>query len=278
MDMEQDKRDILKNALVQVLAPLARLLMQHGIGFREFGDLMKQAYFQAGQELLRADGQKENLSRLAVLTGLHRKDLAAFTTENDSSVDIKRPRSVGAALIATWITNPDYLDPKGQPLPLTYQSVDPKEKSFTKLVADISKDVRPRPHLDDLLRLGLVDETDGMITLKSEAFVPSNDFTAKLGYFERQLHDHLSAAAANLTNSPPPFFDRSAHHKGLSAEDINALRAIVDHDGMGLLKKIYAEAESRIVTNKDGQTDHHQGKHRMSLGIYMYHTPEDEQE
>lgn len=269
--MKKNKKDLLKHALRHLLQPLVRLLLQHGLSHREFVDLSKRVFFESGRALLEAQHKKISHSQLAVLTGLHRKDITTLSEASDGAQEPQKEASPLFAVIAEWITNPAFMDGRKVPLKLPYASSDGKAKTFTMLVESVSKDVRAKVHLEELQRLGLVDvDADNIITLKKDAFLPTQDFTNKLGFFTRQIHDHMAASAANMEVEQGGHFDRSAFHDNLSQAAIDELRALAAHESMELLKKIYRRAEELA----EGEKENVAAPRRMTFGIYMY----DEQE
>ncbi|MDX1923003.1 MAG: DUF6502 family protein [Alphaproteobacteria bacterium] len=269
--MKKNKKNLLKQALRHLLQPLVRLLLQHGVSHREFVDLSKRVFFESGRKILEAQPAKISHSQLAVLTGLHRKDITSLMEEAEGSEESPKESSPLFAVIAEWMTNPIFLDKHKVPLKLPYASTDTKTKTFTMLVESVSKDVRAKVHLEELQRLGLVDvDADNLLTLKKEAFLPTQDFTNKLRFFTRQIHDHMAASATNMELEHGGHFDRSAFHDGLSEAAILELRTLVNTEGMELLKKVYRRAEELATTDKGRAGP----RHRMTLGMYLY----DEQE
>lgn len=264
--MQNDRKNVLKQSISKVLRPLIRLLLAQGVTYREFADQAKGVFFDAGVTMLKESGAKETSSQLSVLTGLHRKDITAFQAESAvASAQAGRSRSPGAMVVAEWISNPAYLDAAGHPRALPYAGAE-GGPSFTALVESVSKDVRPKTHLEDLLRLGMVTvDAAEIVHLVRDAFVPSADFSEKMKFFTLNIGDHLSAAAENVQKNPAPFFDRSAFHDRLSVEDIAALRALVDEEGMQLLKKAYRRAEELSQNKKTDKKDR-----RITVGLYMY--------
>lgn len=265
--MHSSNKVMLLQAVQKVMKPLARLLIQYGISYREFTDISKKAFFSAGQEVLKPQSVRPNASQLSVLTGLHRKDITTFLAappQEEKQPEPPQATSTGAALIAQWVTDPTYLDKKKKPKPLPYTA--DQGPSFTQLVEAVSKDIRPKAHLDHLTQLGLLETDDqGLITLKREAFLPNEDFKAKLEFFVRHIHDHLAATAANLTSDTHVFPDRSAFHAELTDADIKTLKTEIDKKAMSLLKDIYAEADKLSRKNKTADATH-----RMTLGFYFY--------
>lgn len=272
MSETQTKKDLVKAALTAVMRPLVRMMLRYGLPLRELHDVSKKIFYEEGCRLLNEQGAKITHSQLSVLTGLHRKDITEFISRTQRSsrvVSSDKDFSVGAAIIAEWSTNTAYLDAKGQPKPLPYIA-EGDEISFSRLVQNISKDVRAKSHLSELQRLGIVHLTDDQtVVLDKHAFLPNAGFAEKLSMFKHTVGDHIAAASENIATDPPPFFDRFAFHGELSEADIVALRKVVDDEGMALMKKIYRLAEEH--SQKSVHALH--AKKRMSFGMYFFHAP-----
>jgi hypothetical protein len=266
--MEKSKKDCLKDAVARMLTPLVAFLLEHGVAHREFADLAKRVFYEAGLATLKKRDARMTHSQLSVLTGLHRKDIAAFSKKTKTQDEYYyKESSPGAAVIAEWITHPLYLEKDGKPRPLPYADEAGNKTSFTGLVKSVSQDVRPKAHLEDLLRLKLVmQDNKGLLHLQEQAFLPNEDFRQKLEFFARHISDHLSAASINMQESPPPYFDRSAFHGELSPDAVQKLRALADKKGMELIKAVYRRAEELASDNKSPQSE----ARRMTFGIYLY--------
>ncbi len=271
--MEKSKTKILTEATRAILSPLLRLLMTYGLTYRDFCEVAKQEYYACGRTILMRQGKKITDSQLALITGIHRKDISALGDADLRPEVLPAMRgSVCAALVAEWISNDLFLDRDGQPLPLPYVSKSNREPSFTQMVECVSKDVRPKAMLVEMERLGLVDvlkDKPQVVTLRKNAFLPTDDFREKISFLKRNLGDHVGAAVSNVVGGEKSFFERSAFHDGLTLEDIDALQKFLEDDGMALLKKIYRKAGDAAKDNKEGDADHY----RVTCGVYFFAEP-----
>lgn len=68
----QKTQGALIKAVRLLLQPLVKLLIQHHVTFPQMREVLKELYIEAAREIIQADGQKDNYSRLYVLTGVHR--------------------------------------------------------------------------------------------------------------------------------------------------------------------------------------------------------------
>lgn len=270
----ENKKSLVLQAVSFAMRPMVRLMLVYGLSYRDFSDMMKHVFYVSGQEMLTEKGVTPSASKLSLLTGIHRKDIADFLAEKKVSQSADKSHSQSAAIVAEWISNPLYIK-GGAPKALPYKGSSESVPSFTSLVESVSMDVRPKSFLDEMLRLDIVrvgNDRQRLVTLKKEAFLPTKDFKQKIGFFKRNISDHIAAAASNIQNNPVPFFERSAFHEGLSEEDIQMLQRILHEDGMDLLKKVYRQAEEKNHKRKDGIKK----KFRINCGLYFYAEEEGE--
>lgn len=261
--------ELLLKALGRLLRPLVRVLIQSGVTFPVLADLLRGLYVDAARELL--PGKREQTdSRISLLTGVHRKEIRR-QREADSTQEEPAAVTRTSAIIGRWLGAAAYTDGAAQPLPLPRAGPAP---SFDALVESVTRDVRARAVLDELLAQGIVTQTEGgAIALNAQAFLPREGQDAQLFYFARNLHDHIAAAAANIVApGPAPFLDRSVHYDRLSPEAAAQLLAVgrdaaqatllnVNRAALGIAD---ADEAARAVGAGSAPT------RRVNLGIYLY--------
>lgn len=269
MKEESEKTGLLAQAAYSVLTPLAVLLIRHGYAYRDLCNVLKWVYFRTGIRLLKTDGKRITESQLSVLTGLNRKEISALMeAHEDDALFAKQSRSVCSAIVAEWISNPLFINSDGSPKDLAYTSDDAAVASFSKLTEMTSKDIRPKAVLEEMLRLDVISVSaapERIVSLKKEAFIPSSDFKEKMLFMSSNIRDHLQASTDNILSSQAVHFDRGAYHDELTLEDVKELQALVNKEGMALLKRVYREAEAKAAKNIDNSQTH-----RMNVGIFFY--------
>ena len=77
------QREILQ-ALLVALRPLARALLRAGIGYREFEEISKTAFVDVSTRDYGLRGRPTNISRVAVMTGLTRKEVRRIREKSES--------------------------------------------------------------------------------------------------------------------------------------------------------------------------------------------------
>ena len=103
--------------------------------------------------------------------------------------------------------------------------------------------------------------------LNADAFVPLPGRNEQLFYFARNLHDHIAAAAANISaRAAAPFLDRSVHYDQLPVDVAATLEAMGREAAQKMLVEINRAAlrMTDVAPPASGQT------RRVNLGVYLY--------
>jgi hypothetical protein len=254
-------------AIRQLLRPLVRLLLAHGITYPIFCDLVKSAYANVAEEEFRLASKPQTDSRISLLTGIHRREINRLRNEPATVFELSQRASMSALLLAIWSGYPEYLDEQGQPVPLPRLASKAQKRSFEGLVQSVSKDFRPRVVLDEWLRQGIVrlDDED-RVTLCADAFVQPQDTEEKIYYFGKNIHDHLAATVHNLAGGDPPFMERCVFYDKLSADSAKQLADYSRLAGMKALHSVNKRA-AELQKRDQGQAD---AVHRSNFGVYHY--------
>jgi len=90
--MSDDIQRQILGAFLVVLKPIARILLRFGIGFREFSEIAKTAFVDVASTDFGIRGRPTNISRVAVMTGLTRKEVRRLRdkiSEGEHTVVVK---------------------------------------------------------------------------------------------------------------------------------------------------------------------------------------------
>jgi len=220
------------------------------------------------QEEFGIKGKKATVSRIAILTGLTRKEvqtLLAQRTGDDSVVTEEYNRA--ARVIAGWLKDPQFSDGRGHPTPLPPNG---KRRSFEALVKSYSGDIPVRAMLDELLLTGAVERLkNGNICLRARGYVPQKSAPEKLHILGTDTADLIATIDHNVYVAPhKPRFQRKVMYDNIPAEAAQEFRAIAAARGQELL-----EALDRWLSNRDrdvNPTSTGSGRVRTGLGIYHF--------
>ncbi|GGX43110.1 hypothetical protein GCM10007385_08730 [Tateyamaria omphalii] len=229
-------------------------------------NLLKRVYVEVAEESFGLDNKPLTDSRIALLTGVHRKDIRTIKAEGtDTTGQTRRNSALLATVIGQWMSAPDFTDSNGSPIRLPRQSDD--AVNFETLVRSVSRDVRPRTVLDELQYAGMVTETsDGLLQLEAEAVVGTRSAPDKEAFFAANVGDHLAAATENLLAEAPPFFERAVFYNQLPPEAVDTIEAAARMQAQGLLEDLNRQSSELHHSSK-----RHDGpRQRYRLGIYFY--------
>jgi hypothetical protein len=214
-------------------------------------------------------GKAPTDSRLTLLTGVHRKDIRRLTREQPPDPAPTPAMTLGTQIVARWLGDPAYHDRAGRPRALP-RTPSQGAVSFATLVESISKNVRPRSVLDELVRLGVAEiDGDELVRLVTRGFIPGKELDAKAFYFGEALHDHLAAGVHNLNGVPPPWLERSVYYDELSPAAVDKLAARSEEVAMRALQEINRDGMALEAADPPSPGR----RMRMRLGVFFYSEP-----
>lgn len=266
------------DAVATMLEPLAALLLTHELRFAQAEELLKAAFIQASARAYAAQGKVPSVSTLSVSTGLRRREVKrlvdAAAAARGTTDTVARRISPAAQARLRWTTDPKFLDAQGRPLRLPRQAIEGAAVGFADLAATVSRDTHPRALLDELLRLGAVEEDGDHVVLRHRFQAPGRDRVAKLDVGSANVGDHLWAVMVNLLDEgSPPLLERAIFADGLS--EASARRAVE------LSRDVWTAALPRLREQLQAFVDHDSGRGegpadgwRMRIGMYSYLAPE----
>lgn len=258
----------LVKAVTLLCKPLIRLLIEKGMTFPQFRELMKELYVEVADEHFSLDDKKPSDSRIFVLTGIHRKDIKRIRQQSDNeNPTITSSASLSGEIVARWTSMPEYLDAKDKPRQLL-KTGNSDEAGFEQLVSSVSKDVRPRVILDEWLRLNIVRLKDEYIVLNKSAFVTNKEFTEMTYYLGHNIHDHIASCVNNILADDEPMLERSVYYASLTENSVNKLNTIARKRGDDLLQHLNKQA----IKLYDADKHKDDAKYRIRLGVYWYQT------
>ncbi len=254
-------------AMRRLLPPLVRLMLRHRFTFPQLSALLKEIYVDVAARELESQGARQTDSQVSLMTGVHRKDVRRLRNEPPRVDAIPATASRGSQVALRWMTTPPYQDDAGHPLPLPRTPATAHGPSFNALVESISKDVRPRAILEELLQLGVAElDSEGRVCLRVEGFVPEAGFDEKAFYFGRNARDHLATAAHNLLGEKPALFERSVYYENLTLDSVRELEELSNLLAMDALRAVNRRGAD--LRRRDAErVDAH---FRMTLGAYFF--------
>ncbi|MEM6384337.1 MAG: DUF6502 family protein [Pseudomonadota bacterium] len=260
--------DRLESALRRILRPLARLAIARGVALPSFVRILKRILVQVAEEEFRVDDKPPTDSRIAVLTGVHRKDVRTLREEDDTTTGQPKMPII-ATVLGRWLADPQFQTDEARPmaLPRLHQADGP---SFASLVETVASDVRPRTILDAMVTRGSVvtDEATDTVRLVGDGDIPFADDEDMLSFFAANLHDHAAAAVHNLQapQGDDRFLERAVFYSGLTPTAINQIEEAVSAAARQALVDVNALARDR----QQADSGDAEASRRFRFGVYFY--------
>jgi hypothetical protein len=262
---ESAKNGILK-ALFVAIKPIARSLLRFGIGYKEFSDIAKSAFVQVASEEYGLRGRPTNISRVAIMTGITRKEVGKLRDSNlDLVAEISIKESPVSVLLHHWSSDPAYLDDAGKPRDLKYEGSD----SFVTLVGACMGDIPPGAMRTELKRIGCVSELEGkLLRLEKRHFVPSeNDDRFVLG-LESAIHSLGTTVAFNCDpdRQANPKFQRLVSVDGMPVHKL----ANIENVATVKLQKFSEDFDDFLSSEESQLRGESDNVAQVGIGLYYY--------
>lgn len=268
--MAHGTNKIIAAAVVRLLRPLVRLLLRNQVPYGTFADLAKWVYVDVAFKEFKIDTSKQTTSRVSVITGLTRKEVARLqkiATPDDDVITKEYNRAV--RVINGWLFDPRFITQKGQPAPLPIEG----ENSFFELVKDYSGDATPVAVMNELVHTGAIEKTDdGQVRLKRRAYVPSESEDEIINILGTDVALLLQTIDHNLSEGKlNPWYQRKVAYNNLPSECLATFRALSNQKAQALLEEM-----NQYLSQYDRDTNpQSQGTGCKHAGIGIYYFEED---
>jgi len=271
--MGQDVKDHLRRALSLMFKPLIRLLIAQGVTHAELSETAKEVYVEVALRHFEAEG-RVNKSRVAILTGLTRKEVKNVIDRAQAEEVQDKTYSRPERVLTGWYSDPKFQGPYGIPLELPYESGDSDQQTFVSLVKQYSGDMAPRQILNQLIESGSVVEVEGRYKAVRRIYKASTLSPALIKRLGEVGYRVFSTAAKNIDKQVEGsgYFDRMVFaDDGCTDEQIESFDEYIKPRGQEFLEEIDVWFSSR---KNDASTSNL----RNETGIYMVHYVEDVEE
>jgi len=271
--MGSNVKEYLLEALRKMLKPLVKLFISQGVTHAEFAEAAKEVYVEIALRDFETN-TRINKSRVAILTGLTRKEVKNVIDRALASGQQEKMYSRPERVLAGWYSDPNYTGPYGIPLELPYESSVKDEPSVVGLVKTYSGDMAPRQMLNELLRCGSVIEVDDRYKAVSRLYEPtalSPELIVRLGEIGQRF---FSTAAMNIEKKGQGtgYFDRFVYaDDGCSENVIEMFDEYIKVRGQEFLEELDVWFSTNDKSNLSKEF-------RKGTGLYMVHYVETEED
>lgn len=195
--MQNETQRKILDAFAVALRPIAKILLRFGIGFREFSEVAKTAFVDVASSEYGLRGRPTNISRVAVMTGLTRKEIRRIRENLKSGHNEVTVKSTPIShILHRWHSEEEYLDGAGKPLVLDFAG---DGISFSTLVKRFGGDIPPGALRTELKRVGAIEEDDsGRLKVVSRVFYPQGAEDKLVTAIIHAIYPLISTVAHNV--------------------------------------------------------------------------------
>ena len=259
----------------KLLQPLVRILIRSGISFGETAEVLKSVFVEVAGRDFGLPDKKTSLSRIAILTGLSRKEVAKqneILVSGALNFDSNLNRVI--RVLEGWHGDPTFTGPYGLPMELPFES--PTGPSFVSLVRQHSGDMAPRAMLDELIRVGAVEQTAaGAFKVLVRVYIPREFHPDALHRFGEVVRDFINTYEFNMDKpAGKSRFERIVFaDNGLREELMPAFDALLRAKGYKFLLELnnWINAQENVSLSVSRKTS------RIKTGVGVYHFISDDE-
>ncbi len=222
----KETRERFSAAVRRLLRPVVRQLITLGLTYPRLDAIIRNLYLEVAEREFALPHKKQTDSRLALLTGLSRKEVVRLRRHaRPASRAIEVEDTIVTRVIGRWMGGPPYSDASGQPHPLPYDAGTSEDPSFMRLVRERGIDVPPRSVLDELLRAGIVElRRDEQLHLIRQAHIPGGDLEGKLTLLASDPGELFSTILHNVQDAAHPWLQRKVVYDNIGSDALPDLR------------------------------------------------------
>jgi len=266
-------KDIALSTCRKLMEPIIGILLRNGITHKELANVCKQLYVKIASQEFGIRGRPTNLSRIALLTGIDRKEVSRIKEnlqQNLVSDENQASQDRLTRVLSGWHQDTDFIDENGVPKSLTAEG---DTFSFAQLARRYGGDMPATALLKELKRHNIIEENNqGELRPLKRYFVPAHSDPSALLRAGSVLHDLGSTLEHNLYKASssekiPLRFERRASNIEMSPDMAAAFRAFVDQEGQAFLEKIDAWLTEHEKSTTGNST--HPVTMRLGVGTYL---------
>lgn len=247
------------------------MMLRSGVGYPQFAELAKLAFLREAQAEKDNRGRATNLSRVAIKTGLSRKEVARLSKQQSNSdkstasmrmVDFQSLHA--ERVLQLWHSDSKFVDRRGTPKELPFTDGD---VTFGALVKAAGGDLPAGAVRAELLAAGAVAELeDGALRPLKRHFVPADVGEELLVGFTHMIIPVLEGVARNTDERcSAPFIQRLVYSDRLSPEAAPLFRRVAREQVTGFVQSV----DDWLSANEISDTDSQQPC-RYGIGVFYY--------
>lgn len=262
--MEDSRPRSIVSACRLWLRPVARWLLRSGLTWKEFADLSREVFVATATQEFGLRGRPTNVSRVALLTGLTRREVRRIQAETRDAPSAATEDSLNHAtrVLTGWHLDADFLEHDGRPRVLS-------TPSFEVLLKRYAGDIPTTALVKELIKSGSIEHLpDGGYRALRRYYMPRQMDGRAVERSGSVLADLATTVEHNLSRSErePARFEGRAQNRSIDPRHLPAFRAFVEREAQGLLERV---DDWLTAHEADANTD--TTTLRLGVGVYAIH-------
>lgn len=267
--MRDDIQRQILGAFLVVLKPVARILLRYGIGFREFSEIAKTAFVDVASSDFGLRGRPTNISRVAVMTGLTRKEVRRLRDKIADGKDtvIVKPTPMWD-ILHYWHADRDFLDSTGRPAKLPFAG---ENSSFSSLVRHYGGDIPPGAMRTELKRVGAIaEDEEGNLSVLKRTFRPKGDHESLVASLVHGVYPLIATVSHNTDPDRvgPTWTQRIAFTQAVRKDDVPRIKRITA-DRIGAFAESVDDLFIAYETLNEPETTEDE-KTTLAVGVFYF--------
>jgi hypothetical protein len=268
-------KEKIADSFYRLLRGIVRLGLRNGLTHAELSAIMKQLYVSVSMEEYGLQGRPTNLARVALMTGLTRKEIKKISEAIEERQETPIAPSRLAKILTDWYENPLYQNSANEPLDIPINGPVPSFEHLTKVHGG---NIAAITILREFKRSKTVSENNstGKLQVHKRYYVPnylgnSNELPElvnpeAIAQGGSMLIDHINTVFHNLYIKDIDNrgrFDLRATNTIVRKDSVNEFHTLINRKGMELLEEVDLWLSHHEVTEPSEEGE------RLGVGLYL---------
>ena len=247
------------------LRPVARWLLRSGVTWKEFAELSRNVFVAIASDEFGIRGRPTNVSRVALLTGLARREVRRERLAADlPALQAEEALNHASRVLSGWHLDAEFLDEQGRPLSLPAKG---EGASFASLLKRYAGDIPATALVKELTKSRSIERVGDEFRVLRRYYMPRPMDGRSVERAGNVLADIVATVEHNLSRKAdePTRFEGRAQNRHVDPRHLPAFRAFLEREGQGFLERVddwLASHEVPATAQPDAP--------RVRLGVGVY--------
>jgi hypothetical protein len=253
--------------IAEIFRPVARFCIRHSVHLAEIVEVLKKVFVEEARDELQRTGELESISKISLMTGVHRKDV---TRIEHSDLKVPTEKSIIARVMAQWQLDSRFATKSKGPRALECEG---KQSEFSELVRSVNgENLSAYSVLNEMIRIGAVKKDGQHAKLEWRDYVVSEDTAEGFKLLASDISDLSQAVEANMfENLSVKNLHLKTEFDSISPDFLPEIRKWLLEKGSDFHKSV-REYLSKYDCDLNRRLPRHGVRCRVSVGAFSFCT------